>query len=186
MRISELTRVFTRLLWEVDEYHNNVYKDICNPITSEFQQEFSGSIIKAYEMKKDGSLDKDGLEVGMAGQSLTFNVRVTPYEQEGSNIRGFASIYLDDSFVVSNVSIINGRNGEFVSMPAYKAAKVKAGESAYRDIVYPITKEFREKLFGEILNVYHEKKQEKAQKVSDHVKSANVQAWDKAENTPFR
>lgn len=33
---------------------------------------------------------------------------------------------------------------------AYKAStKAKAGESLYRDIVYPITKEFREQLHGE-------------------------------------
>ena len=135
---------------------------------------------------KDGSLDKDGLEVGMVGQSLPFNVRVTPYEKEESNIRGFASIYLDDAFVVSNVSIINGRNGEFVSMPAYKAAKVKASESAYCDIVYPITKEFREQLYGEILNTYHDRKQEKAQKTKETVKSETRTTEERREATPFR
>ena len=85
--------------------------------------------------------------------------------------------------MVSNVSIINGRNGEFVSMPAYKAAKVKDGESNYRDIVYPITREFREKLYGEILNVYHEKKHEKEQKSKEPVKS---EIRSKPDNTPFR
>ena len=41
---------------EVDEYNNPVYKDIVNPITSEFQQEFSGAILEAYEQKKALSL----------------------------------------------------------------------------------------------------------------------------------
>lgn len=172
---------------EVDEYNNNVYKDICNPITAEFQQEFSGAILKAYEMKKAGDLDKDGLEIGNPGEPLSFKVRVTPYERNGSNIRGFASIYLDDSFVIGSVNIINGRNGEFVSMPAYKArAGAKDGESAYHDIVYPITKEFREQLYGEILNTYHEKKQEKAQAVKETVKSEFRPVQEKEENTPFR
>ena len=99
---------------EVDENNNSVYKDICNPITAEFQQEFTGFILKAYEMKKEGSLEKEGLSVGSGEERLPFKVRVTPYEREGSNIRGFASVYLNDSFVVGSISIINGRNGEFV------------------------------------------------------------------------
>lgn len=172
---------------EVDENNNSVYKDICNPITAEFQQEFTGFILKAYEMKKEGSLEKEGLSVGSGEERLPFKVRVTPYEREGSNIRGFASVYLNDSFVVGSISIINGRNGEFVSMPAYKASnKAKGGESAYHDIVYPITKEFREQLYGEILNTYHEKKQEKAQAVKDAVKSEIRPVQELEENTPFR
>lgn len=172
---------------EVDEYNNNVYKDICNPITADFQQEFSGAILKAYEMKKAGTLDKDGLEIGNPGEVLAFKVRVTPYERNGSNIRGFASVYLEDSFVIGSVNIINGRNGEFISMPAYKARTgAKDGESVYHDIVYPITKEFREQLYGEILNTYHEKKQEKAQAVRESVKSESRPTETKVENTPFR
>lgn len=172
---------------EVDEHNNNVYKDICNPITADFQQEFSGAILKAYEMKKAGTLDKEWLEIGAPKDELAFKVRVTPYERDGSNIRGFASVYLEDSFVISNISIVNGRNGEFVSMPAYKASnKAKGGESAYHDIVYPITKEFREQLYGEILNTYHEKKQEKAQAVKEAVKSESRPVQEKVENTPFR
>lgn len=172
---------------EVDEYNNPVYRDICNPITSEFQQEFTGAITEAYEKKKVGILDKDGLSVGEGSKAPVFNVRVTPYERDGSNLRGFASIYLEDSFVIGSVSIVNGRNGEFVSMPAYKSStKARDGESAYRDIVYPITKEFREQLFGEILNVYHEKKEEKLIEVKDRTVQENKEAPQRKENTPFR
>ena len=78
-------------------------------------------------------------------------------------------------------------NGEFVSMPAYKAStKARDGESAYRDIVYPITKEFREQLFGEILNVYHEKKEEKLSEAKGKVEQGNMEVSQRKENTPFR
>lgn len=168
---------------DVDEFNNTVYKDICNPITAEFQQEFSGAVLEAYEQKKAGTLDKDGLTVGGNKGAPDFSVRVTPFEKEGSNIRGFASIYLEDSFVVSNVSIINGRNGEFISMPAYKSiTKARGGENSYKDIVYPITKEFREQLYGEILNEYHRKKE---QKMPEAKEKAN-KIPERKEDTPFR
>lgn len=170
---------------EVDEYNNPVYKDIVNPITSEFQQEFSGAILEAYEQKKAGTLDKDGFVVGDDEGAPEFTVSVTPYEREGSNIRGLASIYLEDSFVINSVSIVNGRNGEFVSMPAYKAS-TKAGESLYRDIVYPITKEFREQLHGELLNVYHEKKERQVNEAKENVATKDKSKQEARENLPFR
>ena len=171
---------------DVDEFNNTVYKDICNPITAEFQQEFSGAVLEAYEQKKAGKLDKDGLTVGGSTGAPEFSVRVTPFEKEGSNIRGFASVYLEDSFVVSNVSIINGRNGEFISMPAYKSStRARDGESSYKDIVYPITKEFREQLYGEILNEYHRKKEQKMPEAKEKTDQAD-KIPERKEDTPFR
>lgn len=53
-----------------------------------------------------------------------FSITVTPYEKEGSNIKGLARIYFEDSFLVNNVSILQGKNQLFVSMPSYKTKQV--------------------------------------------------------------
>ena len=37
---------------ETDEMGNPVFKDICNPITADFQKEFTGAILRAYDLKK--------------------------------------------------------------------------------------------------------------------------------------
>ena len=34
-----------------------------------------------------------------------FSVTVTPYEREGSNIKGLARIYFENSFIVNNINI---------------------------------------------------------------------------------
>lgn len=89
----------------------------------------------------------------------SFAVKVTPYEREGSNIKGLARIYLDDSFVINNVSVIHGKNDVFVAMPSYKTKQTdKEGKAVYQDICFPITKEFRERLYGEIVETYKEEK----------------------------
>lgn len=49
-----------------------------------------------------------------------FSVTVTPYEREDSNIRGLARIYFEDSFIVNNVNILQGKEKVFVAMPSYK------------------------------------------------------------------
>ena len=56
----------------------------------------------------------------MKDNFMPFQVQVTPYEKEGSNIRGLARIYINDCFVVSNVSLLEGVHGVFVAMPSYK------------------------------------------------------------------
>lgn len=144
---------------DMDELGNPIYKEICNPITADFQKEFTGAILQAYVLKKEGKLDKDGLVIGDESSDLNFRVSVTPFEKNGSNLRGLASIYLEDSFVISSITLINGKNGVFVSMPAYKAnAPSKDGENKYHDIAYPITKEFRAEISKAILDEYHSKK----------------------------
>lgn len=49
-----------------------------------------------------------------------FSVTVTPYEREDSNIHGLARIYFEDSFIVNNVHILQGKEKVFVAMPSYK------------------------------------------------------------------
>ena len=72
---------------------------------------------------------------------------VTPFEKENSSIRGLARMYIADCFAVSNISLIMGKNGLFVSMPSYKTNQIdENNRSVYRDICYPVTGEFRGKL----------------------------------------
>ena len=124
-----------------------------------------------------------------------FSVTVTPYEREGSNIRGLARIYFEDSFIVNNVNILQGKEKVFVAMPSYKTKqKDENGKDIYQDICYPVAKEFREKLYSEIERAYaeaKEKQQEQAKEQSQ--KQGKEQSQDKdgfmkasGEPLPFR
>lgn len=139
---------------EVDEKNNYIYKDICNPITREFRTELYDTILDGYK-----NAGNENREVTKEPEMPSFAVKVTPYEREGSNIKGLARIYLDDSFVINNVSVIHGKNDVFVAMPSYKTKQTdKEGKAVYQDICFPITKEFRERLYGEIVEIYKEEK----------------------------
>lgn len=144
---------------ERTERNQPVYKDICNPITKEFRQELYDDILEQYEnMEKTGKteISKKAKNV----EKLEFTVKVTPYEREGSNILGLARVYFEDSFVVGNISILQGKENEFVAMPSYRTKqKGKDGKSQYQDICYPVTKEFREKLYDNIMECYRQEKE---------------------------
>lgn len=151
---------------ERDENNGVVYKDVCNPITKEFREELYGNILEAFEKVKGQDKEQGEKSEGKI-EMPEFSVSVTPYEREGSNIRGLARIYFADSFIVNNINILQGNDKVFVAMPSYKTKQVdEQNKPVYQDVCYPVTKEFREKLFGEILDIYEKEKakqQEQAQ-----------------------
>ena len=140
---------------EHDE-NGNVYKDICNPITKEFREELYGNILEAFE-----NLHKQDHEQGREKEreefrtAPDFSVSVTPFEREGSNIKGLARIFFEDSFIVNNVNILQGKESLFVAMPSYKTKQTdENGKPKYQEVCYPVTKEFRDKLYKEIISSY--------------------------------
>ena len=91
---------------ERDEDNAVVYKDVCNPITKEFREELYGQILEAYDRAKD---HVKGTKSDEVVEMPEFSVSVTPFEREGSNIRGLARIFFEDSFIVNNVTILQGK-----------------------------------------------------------------------------
>ncbi len=143
---------------ERTEDNKPVYKDVCNPITAEFRKKLYDDILALYgEMEQSGRTE--------VSKNITnpkepeFRVAVTPFEREGSNICGLVRIYFDNCFVVNNASVIKGKEKEFVSMPSYLANRNgKDGKGQYQDICFPVTKEFRQKLYDVVLECYMKEK----------------------------
>lgn len=178
---------------ELDENGGHVYKDVCNPITAEFREELYSGIITAYENIANTENEQKKNE---KSEIPSFKVSVVPFEKEGSNIKGLARVYFDDCFVVSNINILQGKEKVFVAMPSYKTKQVdENGKSIYQDICYPVTKEFREKLYGDIEKAYEEakvkineeKKSEESEKEVNKSESKDgFMNIPQGANTPFR
>lgn len=91
-------------------------------------------------------IDKDSGEITGV---MDCEVRAYPIAEPKGKTKGFASLTIDGAFAVHSISIIEGSNGLFASMPHVRDAK---GEN--RDIFHPVTKEAREALQGAILSEY--------------------------------
>lgn len=168
---------------ERDERNQPVFKDVCNPITKEFREELYGDILALYaemEQTRRAEIVKEA----EGAQEPEFTVKVTPYEREGSNVLGLARIYFEDSFVVGNVSILKGQEKEFVAMPSYKAKQNgKGGKPQYQDVCFPITKEFREKLYTALISTYQQEKELAASQSREQV-AAQAQARTESRQQP--
>lgn len=76
-------------------------------------------------------------------------VKVVP--TRGDKLKGFASIVLNDVFLVGDIKIIEGSRGLFLSMPSKKRK-----DGSYRDIAHPLNQETRELMEQVILDKYQE------------------------------
>ncbi len=135
-----------------DEHGNPVYKDVCNPITKEFRDQLYDAIIKSFNEGRDVTIgEEDGKKIPAYG------VKVIPVSNAGSTV-GLARIYIEDAFVVNNVSVKKSNEGKlFASMPSFMTTKIdENGRAVYKDICFPATKEFRNELNDAIVNAYHE------------------------------
>ena len=71
--------------------------------------------------------------------------------RDDAKLKAFASITLDDCFVIRGLKIIKGQTGTFVAMPSRKR---KDGD--YQDIAHPINNSTRKWMEDIVLSRYHE------------------------------
>jgi len=76
-------------------------------------------------------------------------IRVFPVDEE--KLKAFVSIIIDDCFVVSDIKIIQGTSGLFVSMPSKKRKN-----GTFRDIAHPLNNETRRMIEERIIETYRE------------------------------
>lgn len=170
-----------------NEYGHDVYKDICNPITKEFREVLYADILETFEKRED----KNAVSREKFVEMPEVTVSVTPYEKEGSSMKALARVVLDDCFLINNVTILEGKSGNnFVAMPGYKTnQKDEQGKDIFRDICFPVTAEFRTKIFDAVLCDYEVKMKEQAEgRIEDNSEREKVGSSKSlaGKETPFR
>lgn len=64
-------------------------------------------------------------------------------------LKAFVSVTFDHCFAVRNMKVVEGKTGLILCMPSRKTA-----DDEYKDLVHPITQEFRHYLETNILQAY--------------------------------
>ena len=88
--------------------------------------------------------------------SMSIKVTVTPMKEQEGCLKANASIILNDAFKVTGIRIgISQKGNVFVSMPDYKTGRLDDnGRDIYQDITYPVTRQFRQELYDEIVKEF--------------------------------
>ena len=99
--------------------------------------------------------------------NMNIRVTVTPMKEQEGCLKANASIILNNVFKVTGIRIgISQKGNVFVSMPDYKTGRLDDnGKDVYQDIAYPVTRQFRQELYDEIVkefNAVMEKEEQQA------------------------
>src|SRR6185436_15303476 len=77
------------------------------------------------------------------------DVKVIPVDDE--KLKAFVSIVFDQCFVVTDIKIIHGPKGLFVSMPSKKRK-----DGTFKDIAHPLNNQMRQYLEEKVLSLYRQ------------------------------
>ena len=77
------------------------------------------------------------------------DVKVIPVDDE--KLKAFVSIVFDQCFVVTDIKVIHGPKGLFVSMPSKKRK-----DGTFKDIAHPLNQDMRQRLEDRVLSVYRQ------------------------------
>jgi stage V sporulation protein G len=94
-------------------------------------------------------------------------VKVFPVDEE--KLKAYVSIVLDDCFLVSDLKVIQGPNGLFISMPSKRK---KNGD--FKDIAHPLNRETREQMERRILEEYERARSQSAPPPSESAMAPEV------------
>lgn len=82
-------------------------------------------------------------------------VKVTPISNV-KKLKGFASIVIDNSFIVSDIKIIETVNSAFLSMPSKRSKNGK-----FRDVAHPLNMETRKMIEEKVFEAFEQATGEK-------------------------
>lgn len=81
------------------------------------------------------------------------------------NLKGIASVSINEEFVVRGVRIYEGDNGLYVKMPSQKY------DGEYKDICFPITAESRTALHNAVMEAYEQKLSQQEEQTNEEGKN---------------
>ena len=121
---------------KLDDQGNPVYANHYNPITAEMKQMFDEAVEMAYgsengkeQLERELSAvqgKQTAIELSKYGVNLTTD--------KDSNIKGYASVVVDNQFALNGIKIIKGSKGMFVALPSYATKNIdEFGKPVYEN-----------------------------------------------------
>lgn len=77
------------------------------------------------------------------------DIRIRLINKSESKLKAVASIVIDDCFVIHDIKVLEGNQGNFVAMPSRKTP-----DGQYKDVAHPLNTPTREALNKAVLEEY--------------------------------
>lgn len=141
---------------KLDDEGKPLYADHYNPITAEMKQMFDEAVEMAYG-SEDGKSQLERELPGVPEKQGTIALSkygVNLATDKDSNVKGYASVVVDDQFALNGIKLIKGNKGLFVALPSYPTNNIdEYGKPVYENH-YNLSKEVFSKVKEVVLEGY--------------------------------
>jgi stage V sporulation protein G len=79
------------------------------------------------------------------------DIRIFPVDEP--KLKAFVSIIFDNCFIISDIKVIEGNNGLFLSMPSKKRR-----DGTFKDIAHPLNSDTRKMMEDAVIAAYNEQR----------------------------
>ncbi len=164
---------------------NGDFQNIAFPVTAEDRKAIIEAVISQYE-RRSAEKPANPTEQENAANAEKTDIKVRTYLPKESqefndqlrSTRGYATVMINDSFMIKGVKVTEGKNGLFVQMPNYRK-----NNGEYADIAFPITKQMREKLNAAVMESYQLSKMDKMDKTNSVYKNVTYEEAKKLKSS---
>lgn len=138
----------------------NEYQDVIIPKSKEAYDQLFNTVKEAYSGLQKSGLDEMKLDKKEPPENSVSKIKVSLFEpsKESDTVKAVGRVEIDDSIIVSGVTVKHGANKEgiekdFVSMPSYKFQN-EVGQDTYVEYAHAVTSAFRERVNNSVFNEY--------------------------------
>ncbi len=87
--------------------------------------------------------------------------------------------------MIQNVSILDGENGLFATMPSARKGTPANGKGNYKDVCRPVTADFKKELNEALVDAYQEALAKRQEEAKEQPQAAPARE-ERVQETPFR
>lgn len=136
-----------------DEEGKTIFNEICNPISADFRSQLYAAVLESFSSGEAVKFDD--------GKDMKMSVIANAMEEPRGGTVGNAKVYINDNFVVTGISIREGKNGHtFPTMPSFKTSKTdEKGKPIYQEVAYAANDTARKNLNEAVMQKFEESRQ---------------------------
>lgn len=98
---------------------------------------------------------KENAQVKSESNLPSIEARISSLRNDGSHFKANASVNIGGAFAVHGISVVEGKNGLFVTMPQ-RSYMDRSGEKKYNDVFHSVSKEAHDALNKAVLDAYQQ------------------------------
>jgi len=146
-------RTFTNIGMPSRKGEDEKYHDVAFPITSDLRNQIIDTVLAKYYDTLANGIDEN--QRGLEPSDLSVKVTNMKFGgREDGNFKAACQVVLNDSFVITDIKVMDGKKGLFAAMPSKQD---EFGED--RNIAHTITSDFNAVLQAAVIEKYNAEKE---------------------------